>query len=102
MPTGDPKPWQLWGCRMGYWYKTVTSDHVTIDPDGSWQWFEPEPSRTAPRYIEPYVPLIYPEPYYPMEVHVPQPIAQGWECPRCHRINAPSVKQCTCEPEDAP
>lgn len=28
------------------------------------------------------------------------PITQiGWECPRCHRINAPYVGQCTCAPE---
>lgn len=22
----------------------------------------------------------------------------GWECPRCHKINAPTVQQCTCVP----
>jgi len=21
---------------------------------------------------------------------------QGWECPRCKKINAPDIKQCTC------
>lgn len=24
------------------------------------------------------------------------PAAQGWECPRCGRINAPWMSQCTC------
>lgn len=24
------------------------------------------------------------------------PIAQGWECPRCHKINAPWASQCNC------
>lgn len=23
-------------------------------------------------------------------------IPQGWECPRCHRINAPTEKRCEC------
>lgn len=26
-----------------------------------------------------------------------QPIAQGWECPRCGRIHAPHVNKCTCK-----
>lgn len=27
----------------------------------------------------------------------PPPVApQGWECPRCHAVNAPSVTQCGC------
>lgn len=24
-------------------------------------------------------------------------IAQGWECPRCHLINAPHVNSCNCQ-----
>ena len=24
---------------------------------------------------------------------------QGWECPRCHRINAPWLPNCSCESE---
>jgi hypothetical protein len=27
-----------------------------------------------------------------------QPIAQGWECPRCGRVNAPTAEQCWCMP----
>jgi len=23
----------------------------------------------------------------------------AWECPRCHKINAPHVDRCDCEPE---
>jgi hypothetical protein len=33
------------------------------------------------------------------DFYQPRP-QQGWECPRCHRINAPFVAQCTCEPRD--
>ena len=29
-----------------------------------------------------------------------QSIPQGWECPRCHKVNAPSMKQCSCIPEE--
>ena len=25
----------------------------------------------------------------------------GWECPRCHKIHAPSVKECDCKPAEA-
>ena len=25
---------------------------------------------------------------------------QGWECPRCHKINAPSVVSCSCPKTD--
>ena len=25
---------------------------------------------------------------------------QGWECPRCGRINAPWIQQCSCAPEN--
>lgn len=33
----------------------------------------------------------------------PQPVfyinaSQGWECPRCRKINAPTVTQCNCTP----
>ncbi len=24
------------------------------------------------------------------------PMRQGWECPRCHAVNAPDVQQCAC------
>ena len=27
-------------------------------------------------------------------------IEQGWECPRCGRINAPWVRNCDCRPEN--
>lgn len=27
------------------------------------------------------------------------PIECGWECPRCHHINAPWVRQCDCSAE---
>ena len=27
------------------------------------------------------------------------PIERGWECPRCHHINAPWVRQCDCSAE---
>ena len=27
------------------------------------------------------------------------PIERGWECPRCHHINAPWVRQCDCNAE---
>lgn len=26
------------------------------------------------------------------------PVPQGWECPRCRMVNAPTVSQCECEP----
>jgi len=26
----------------------------------------------------------------------------GWICPRCNKVNAPTVKQCDCQPEDKP
>ena len=26
-------------------------------------------------------------------------VPQGWECPRCRRVNAPTMSQCTCRPE---
>lgn len=75
---------------MGYWVKIGTSDHITIEPCGGWQWVEPEPSRTA-------IPEIFPL-GYPFEhpMIVPKTVPQGWECPRCRRINAPSVTQCPC------
>jgi len=94
MATGDPNPleWQMYGCRMGHMVKTWASDHTEVS-DNSWQWFEPEPSRTTPPNV-PYVPPVFPQPYYPMDVTM-----KGWECPRCHRINAPSVSQCTCGPK---
>ena len=27
---------------------------------------------------------------------VSPPAPQGWECPKCHRINAPTVLECPC------
>ena len=29
----------------------------------------------------------------------PTPVAQGWLCPRCKRVNAPDTPQCFCKPE---
>lgn len=26
-------------------------------------------------------------------------IPQGWECPRCHKINAPWITNCDCRPQ---
>lgn len=26
-------------------------------------------------------------------------LAKAWECPRCHKINAPHVDRCDCKPE---
>lgn len=31
-------------------------------------------------------------------IHVCAPVAQGWECPRCQRINAPTTPTCFCQP----
>ena len=33
---------------------------------------------------------------WPSYGQLPQAANTGWECPRCHRINAPSVKSCDC------
>ena len=27
---------------------------------------------------------------------IPFPAPMGWECPRCHVVNAPHIMQCTC------
>lgn len=27
-----------------------------------------------------------------------QPLNTGWICPRCQKVNAPSVQQCSCPP----
>lgn len=27
-----------------------------------------------------------------------RPLAQGWECPRCRKVNAPGMPQCPCNP----
>lgn len=36
----------------------------------------------------------------PSRVTLPTtPTPRGWECPRCHTVHAPSVKQCGCEPK---
>lgn len=34
-----------------------------------------------------------------VQIAVADSPSQGWECPRCHRVWAPSVKQCECGPE---
>ena len=31
-----------------------------------------------------------------MYTYPPTKIATGWQCPRCAKIHAPSVKRCTC------
>lgn len=42
-----------------------------------------------------------PKPYLPdTNPWPPSPPQQGWECPRCRRINSPSMLQCTCKPGD--
>lgn len=40
-----------------------------------------------PQMCQCYVFPVYPPPVQP----------QGWECPRCHTIHAPSVKRCDCQ-----
>lgn len=92
----EPNPEYFGGAvqRMGYWARTSNASNRLELDGGGWQWVEPEPSRTA-------IPEIFPLEYpfeYPMIVPMPQSIPQGWECPRCHRINAPSVTQCPCRP----
>lgn len=43
-------------------------------------------------------------PHPPFYIHSPDEgnggkVLRGWECPRCHSVNAPSIKRCSCKPE---
>ena len=31
----------------------------------------------------------------------PIPVKSAWECPRCHKVNAPHVDQCSCNIESS-
>lgn len=45
----------------------------------------------------PYGPATYTPPWTGGNVYPTSPmVLQGWECPRCKRINAPSVLACPC------
>lgn len=60
---------------------------------GGWRRLTHEPAKSIPwQWTTPYLPDTNPWP--------PSPPQQGWECPRCHRINSPSMLQCTCKPGD--
>lgn len=36
--------------------------------------------------------------YQPYAPNPPKVISQGWECPRCRKIHAPSITGCNCAP----
>lgn len=53
-------------------------------------------------YPRPYYPLVGDPPppdigTYPGTVHYAPPVPQGWQCPVCKTVYAPSVTMCRCD-----
>lgn len=79
----NPAPWTTAGGNSNS-YNAIWR----MKADGSWEVIDGN-SYTWPYTPSPYNPYVPPTSYYPTP-------PQGWECPKCHRANAPTNLQCQC------